>query len=695
MLHRLSLSTATLASLQALTSAEQLLSADAFPSLARSRPAASLRRRLSKAYSESLALGFGEADIQAGLTLLFSRFGDADESSLLDVLTLVAQQLPPRFAAVACDALAQGRVSLLTRADGELAERRQVETDAAWSGPALLPAPPPPEEDKADLRRWILSYAEEASSFDSGDDERYSEPNVVASSSRASLALEQRSTQDLAARWASLDDPLTARPELGASLREYREKAVKAKAAKDVDTQKSCGEAIRRLRDAMTRLGLSEEECLSHAPQKEPQQQPEGDSSAAVDEIEQPSIFDDTAPQWQPPKAPPARRAPPAPGAAGKGAKSRPPPPPVELRMPKALLQEQCAKRKWPPPRFEKCPTGERGTFCYAVQMEWLPPDAPTTVRGVPRLQGVSFSLPDDLAVRNTVEEAQNAAACLALVRIAAGGQHSPMPPVYESLCAALEELEAQRVRDDAAEARSKDFISSLLGSSPPPESIVESTASAAAAHGGHGGGRRRCRSRAADIAAALEACRREPAGPAIAAARASLPICAIRGELRDALKASDVVMVCGSTGCGKSTQARIILLLLLSFQSLHTSAILNRICHLTQHCSAPSSSWTTAPSPASTQTSSSRSPAAWRPSPSPSASLPSGWSRRPAPPAPAWATRFGWRLRNPTTPGCCSARWASCSDNWGLTPVSPPSPTWLSTRCMSARWTWICSWLC
>ncbi len=45
--------------------------------------------------------------------------------------------------------------------------------------------------------------------------------------------------------------------------------------------------------------------------------------------------------------------------------------------------------------------------------------------------------------------------------------------------------------------------------------------------------------------------------GGAMRAARAALPIAAIHDELLAALAEQDVVLVCGDTGCGKTTQVR------------------------------------------------------------------------------------------------------------------------------------------
>ncbi|GIL59638.1 hypothetical protein Vafri_14371, partial [Volvox africanus] len=58
-----------------------------------------------------------------------------------------------------------------------------------------------------------------------------------------------------------------------------------------------------------------------------------------------------------------------------------------------------------------------------------------------------------------------------------------------------------------------------------------------------------------ASLRAALERWADSPAGRAMAAARAALPIAAVRGELLEALRQGDVVVVSGDTGCGKTTQ--------------------------------------------------------------------------------------------------------------------------------------------
>ncbi|EFJ53272.1 hypothetical protein VOLCADRAFT_86387 [Volvox carteri f. nagariensis] len=60
-----------------------------------------------------------------------------------------------------------------------------------------------------------------------------------------------------------------------------------------------------------------------------------------------------------------------------------------------------------------------------------------------------------------------------------------------------------------------------------------------------------------ASLRAALERWQDSPAGQAMASARAALPIAAVKGELLEALRQGDVVVVSGDTGCGKTTQPR------------------------------------------------------------------------------------------------------------------------------------------
>ena len=47
-------------------------------------------------------------------------------------------------------------------------------------------------------------------------------------------------------------------------------------------------------------------------------------------------------------------------------------------------------------------------------------------------------------------------------------------------------------------------------------------------------------------------------AGREMSAKRGGLPIAAVRGEVLAALAAGDVVIVCGDTGCGKTTQVSV-----------------------------------------------------------------------------------------------------------------------------------------
>ena len=52
-----------------------------------------------------------------------------------------------------------------------------------------------------------------------------------------------------------------------------------------------------------------------------------------------------------------------------------------------------------------------------------------------------------------------------------------------------------------------------------------------------------------------LEATKQDPQWKKLFAKRSTLPICALAGELLDRLRSHDAVVVCGETGCGKTTQ--------------------------------------------------------------------------------------------------------------------------------------------
>eukprot|EP00884_Botryococcus_braunii_P002000 jgi/Botrbrau1/11800/Bobra.0224s0007.1 len=123
------------------------------------------------------------------------------------------------------------------------------------------------------------------------------------------------------------------------------------------------------------------------------------------------------------------------------GAADRPAPPQVEVKAPKALLQQHCMKKGMPPPRFEKREVGgHRGPTPgqrYSVTLE-APVLSGPRKKGARRPAPRSFSLREADDGWDTVQDAQNAAAAFALFK---GMWLRPYAVPEGFLCSELERL--------------------------------------------------------------------------------------------------------------------------------------------------------------------------------------------------------------------------------------------------------------
>jgi len=523
--------------------ASLLLSQPPGAALDADRPEKSKRRRVTKVYEDCLAAGFDEACVQEAVRSAFASWGDVDEPSVLDLLCLRDGPLPAKFSAGLRAASTSGSVEVMARAVGAAPPPPPPLSEEEEPGYRVLPpladadASRDTEADKEDRRRWILSYAEATSSDDSSDE--YEQPGRAQppSSRQTSVPLPQWDER----RWSELSEPAEARQLLGAALRASRAEAQAAKAAHDAARQRECGEAIRHIREAMQRLDVSEEECLACAAE-EPRPSP-----LAAEPDDGISLFDDAAPAWTAPSLPQARRAAAAPAPTTRKKVAPTPTRPLEPRAPKALLQELCQRQGWPAPRFERR-AGGRLDFSYAALVEHR-------TFGARRLQLDTFTLPDGSFTASSVEEAQNAAACCALVRLAPEqALDSLMPAHLGALWRRLDVEQAARDRAEQAGERGAAFVDALL-SAPLATGVRRLPSVRPGAAASCPPRARRAPRPQADMRAALQ--RREASAEYadIARLRASLPITAIRVHIAAALRSSDCVIIVGATGCGKTTQ--------------------------------------------------------------------------------------------------------------------------------------------
>jgi ATP-dependent RNA helicase DHX29 len=237
------------------------------------------------------------------------------------------------------------------------------------------------------------------------------------------------------------------------------------------------------------------------------------------------------------------------------------------------MLQQHCARHQWPAPRFERLPAGGAASFQYSVTLTC---DLPGARRGKRQMQTVTIKLPTNCALGNSVEEAQNAVAARALYQLL------PDQPLHRELAAPFAELwrswieEAARSGTDEVrdrEAAVSSFVDSVLAevsalrrrtadtdgsqsigtivdvdvweareSQPAPRAARVTAAHESAVASG----------RLRELLVSRE---RNPAYADIMKQRASLPIALVRNNIAAALSSSDMLVVCGETGCGKTTQ--------------------------------------------------------------------------------------------------------------------------------------------
>ena len=554
------------------------------------RPAyRNLRKRLLDVYAEVAAEGFADAAVQAALRALSERGADFSASAAFDWLCIhQPEALPARFSAGERHGSRGGTVTVLASA------RPDVDSSAARHMPDLLPATEPlrvaapsslaadaSSDDRAREKAWIRRFVEEQSSDEEEDGYGAGAGAARVQPHTDESVQEQADHARVQASLAALTDSPQSRQALARELHTARAGAKQAKAAGDAGAQQRAGALIRVVKEQLQRLSISEEECLAaleEGPGAADDCAGPGLAAPAVAEEEDfGSMFDEGAAAALPrvSKAPAlstvlshAARQPAVPKrgkpAATHAAETR--------QLPKSMLQQHCARQQWPAPRFERVAAGPAG-LTYAVTLTCSLPAR----RGKRQSHTSTVELPPACATWPSVEEAQNAVAARALFQLLPDQPlHRALLPPYADLwrswedAAAASGVDETRDRDSAIAA----FVDALL---------------AAEERAGRGGARARrdgdtadatvdafgvepsvdrraarlaappdARAQAAQSAqllAQLQAREQSAAYAELAAQRASLPIAAVREDIAAALRAADTLVVCGETGCGKTTQ--------------------------------------------------------------------------------------------------------------------------------------------
>ncbi|XP_057542821.1 DExH-box ATP-dependent RNA helicase DExH7, chloroplastic [Amaranthus tricolor] len=233
-------------------------------------------------------------------------------------------------------------------------------------------------------------------------------------------------------------------------------------------------------------------------------------------------------------------------------------------RIPKALLHQLCQRSGWDLPKFDK--VGKKGSgFSYSVSVL-----RKSTGRGKSRKAGglMTLQLPGPVEVFESVEEAQNRVAAFALRHL------FPDIPVqflitepYATLVSKWQEGESSNMIDNALEDRRSGFVDSLLNADSSVkinlgdvgDSLNENEASelfdeqfsAAGFHGNNSLVEKEC----SLLRQELEKKRKTSRYKSMLEARSMLPIAKTKDEILQSLKQNNVIVVCGETGSGKTTQ--------------------------------------------------------------------------------------------------------------------------------------------
>ncbi|KAJ3675190.1 hypothetical protein LUZ60_004232 [Juncus effusus] len=236
-------------------------------------------------------------------------------------------------------------------------------------------------------------------------------------------------------------------------------------------------------------------------------------------------------------------------------------------KLPKVVLQKFCQRLGWDPPKYTKV-SDKDSKFIYSVNIL-----RKTTGRGKSRKAGglTAFQLPDSDESSRSVEEAQNKVAAFAVHQLFAG------LPLCEILVEPFSSLISKWQNDEMSskilenqEKRRDEFVEMLLNKreSIIAESVSEkkieeknlgdniSPVNIKVISSENAGLTARQKAESLYLKKELTNKMNLPKYKKMLETRAALPIAKLKNQFLDLLKDNNVIVVCGETGCGKTTQA-------------------------------------------------------------------------------------------------------------------------------------------
>ncbi|KAG5229327.1 ATP-dependent RNA helicase [Salix suchowensis] len=235
-------------------------------------------------------------------------------------------------------------------------------------------------------------------------------------------------------------------------------------------------------------------------------------------------------------------------------------------KIPKAILHQLCQKSGWEAPKFNKVLERELGFF-YAVSIL-----RKASGRGKSRKAGglITLQLPDKDATFESAEDAQNRVATFALHQLFPDLPiHLAIINPYSSLLLHWKQGETSKRVEDSVEDRRAGFVDLLLKADGSSLSVVDATPSSQETlkltdveetkdPGADAKVERKKYAKDAEssyLRQEQESKRKSKKYKEMLSSRAALPIAGLKVDILQMLKENDVLVVCGETGSGKTTQ--------------------------------------------------------------------------------------------------------------------------------------------
>ncbi|KAE8650533.1 DExH-box ATP-dependent RNA helicase DExH7, chloroplastic isoform X2 [Cucumis sativus] len=237
------------------------------------------------------------------------------------------------------------------------------------------------------------------------------------------------------------------------------------------------------------------------------------------------------------------------------------------LKIPKAVLHQLCQKEGWDAPKFNKIHRKENGFF-YAVSVL-----RKASGRGKNRKAGglITLQFPNEDEIFESAEDAQNKVAAFALCHLFPDlPVHVALIEPYASLVMQWKAGESISKVDDDEKDRRASFVDSLLDASNIGSAsktlvgkverlnIEDDKKPRALELNSHSFGERldyNTQNESSRLRLEHENKMRTKKYQEMLKNRAALPIASLRGDMLRLLKENNVLVVCGDTGSGKTTQ--------------------------------------------------------------------------------------------------------------------------------------------